>query len=295
MRSDSTRNKTFSGTLAVWWSIAVILTGAAATAHAQSTYQPPSYLRDSNGVVVTAGATLWTMDVDSSGQIIGQTSKQIAHGDTLWVCPRVLDPTGAPRPWATNTVFYFFYQSGAGMATSNSWWWDSTTPVFPCYHDVQQTVSTATIYNVVNSNVSVTVTTIYYYNPTTGAPTNSATVYTTNATATSSTATNYVRTVQTVSVVDTGRVAIAFAATNDYGFDTYTCYITGVSGTTISTPIKFQMNLLPSPTFNASVAPVPFNWIGTFSQSISNLYLYSLRVTTNGAPDGYYLLQSPTP
>ena len=282
------RIKTILVTLA-----AIAISSLTDSAKAQTGYQPPSFLRDASSNIFTTGATLWTFDVDSSGQIIGPATKQIAHGDTLWFCPRVLDPMGYPRPWSTNTVFYLFYQSGAGMVSSNLWWWDTSTNYFPVYHDVQQTESVPTVYNVVNRNLTVAVTTTYQYN-TNGVATNSVVTYTTNSTTTSSTTTNYVRTVQTVSVVDTGRVAIAFSATNDFGFAMYSGYIVGVSGATVSQPVRFQLNCLPSPTFNASVAPTPFNWIGTFSTSLTNLFTYSLRVTTNGAPTSWYLLQTPS-
>lgn len=205
-------------------------------------YTPPSYLLDSGNTVISSGVTLWPFDVDSSGQIIGQSSKQVAHGDTIIIAPRVLDPNGVPRQWPTNTHFTMFYQSGAGMAISNLWWLNTSTNYFPVY--------------------------------------------------------------RSSGIIDTGRVAIVFNATNDYGFATYNCYIAayGDSGK-ISQAVRCRLDMLNAPGLNAAIAtdPVMFdvflsNTIYSItSQALTNITTYALRATTNGAPAGYYFIQTPIP
>ena len=279
----------------------IFLIGAPATASAQTIYQPPSYLKTSNGAVIYSGVTPWIFDIDSSGQVLGQSSKQMAHGDTVLICPRVLDPQGYPRPWPTNTAFAMFYQSGSGMVMSNLWWLNTSTNYFPVYHDVQQTASVPTIYNVVNSNLTVAVTTTYLYN-TNGVATGTVVTASTNVTATTTTTTNYVRTLQTTSVLDTGRVAVVFCATNDFGFDTYNCFLAGYgTPSTISQPVRFRMDFLPSPGLNAAIATQPIDWnvelsniiYSITSASVNNITTYALRISTNGAQSGYVFIQTP--
>ena len=211
-----------------------------ACASAQNYYTPPASLYNSTGACITAGVTPWLFDVDSSGAMIGQNAKQVAHGDTIIIAPRVLDVNGTPRSWPTNTQFALLYQSGSGMAQSNMWWLDTAPATYPVYGNIGN--------------------------------------------------------------VDTGRVALAWGATNDFGLGAYSCYLLayGASGQ-ISQPSRFTMNMLNAPGLNSAVAPQPLYWSqlvsnmvnSAVSQAVSNVTVYALRVTTNGAPFGYYFLQTP--
>ena len=230
----------FTATAAV---IAAVFLAAVAPLRAQS-YSP---IYDGSGNDIAAGVTPWAFDVNSAGAIIGQGVKQVAHGDTTIIAPRVLDgiaATSAPRAWPTNTQFVMWYQAGAGMATSNQWWTNSAV-TFPVWHDVAATVSTGAVYWAVTN-----ATTFTYSN---------SVIIATNTVCTTNQFTNTVQYATTVRCVDTGRVAIAWTKTNDYGRTAYDCWLLAQTpaGANISQPVRFRMEMLVSPGYLAADAPIP--------------------------------------
>ena len=206
--------------------------------HAQNQPYDPGILYDSSTNQIGAGATTWIFDFDSSGRNLDFSDKQIAHGDTVVIAPRILDSFGHPRNWPTNTQFALCYQSGVNMTKSNMWWMDTNPNTFPVY--------------------------------------------------------------KTGGIIDTGRVAVIFNATNDFGFATYNCFILayGTAGV-LSQPGKFTLNMLNSPGLDASIAPMPIYWTTLVSNivngAVSQIASNYTRVTTNGAIPGYFFLQTPSP
>ena len=236
---------------------AVLALSTASAAHAQ---YDPGPLYDASGNLLGAGVTPWISDVDSSGNPIPIGGRQFAHFDTIFIAPRVLDYYGKPRAWPTNTAFTMFYQSGGGMTTSNLVWTNSNAVTFPVYHTVYTTGTTGVVYTAV-TNVVTTWTTNRYLYSTNGVITNFVVVTYTTTNATVNSFTNFVSARIAQQCIDTGRVAVVFAAMQDFGLTPYTCWIAAYGpGGTMSQPVKFTINMVQSPGFGAAIATQPLNW-----------------------------------
>jgi len=66
----------------------------------------------------------WTWDVDSTSLSVQGPTRNVPHGDTLYIAPRMLD-NGTPRTWPTNAVFIMKYQVDS-MVKSNLWYSNTT-------------------------------------------------------------------------------------------------------------------------------------------------------------------------
>ena len=102
---------------------------------------------------------------------------------------------------------------------------------------------------------------------------------------------------KTGGIIDTGRVAMIFNATNYFGASSYNCFVVAyVTAGLLSQPGKFTLNVLNAPGLDSSIAPQPIYWTTLVSNivnsAVSQIASNYTRVTTNGAFPGYFFLQT---
>ena len=248
-------------TLHSFLAVVAISVVSTASALAQSTYTPPSFLLDGNSNVITAGVTPWIFDVDSSGKLIGGDVKQIAHGDTVIIAPRILDPQGQPRAWPTNMNFVLMYQSGSGMTQSNLWWKNCNPVAFPVYRTIQQTSGTGPVYTVSNVNVVDTGRVAFAW---TWSNDFSLSSYT------------------CIMAAYGNSTFLGATISQPAKWQMNMMGAPALNGAIATNPVDW-MTFLSNTIYSIT------------SQSVSNIATYALRVSTNGAAPGYYFLQTPTP
>ena len=239
------------------------------------------------------GLNVWNIDVEANSDSIPTTSRQFARGESWLIAPRVLD-NGVPRAWPTNTSFFFFWQRQNGSTN----WWVSTNATWPVYKTVQQTVSTGVVFYAVSNTVSTTITNQYIFN-TNGYITGYTMVTNTASATTTNQFTNTISAVVLSSIIDTGRVWLSWNNNMDVGVNSYNWFMGAYVGSNVSYRLNGTITMLGAPGVGGSFIgnPLTFPWATT--NFVTNLFgqvtSYALRVVTNGAPSGYYFLQTPTP
>jgi len=221
----------------------------------------------------------WQMNVEANSDQIPQFTREFARGELWNISPLVTD-NGKTRAWPTNATFIFFWQR-QNMTTN---WWASTNVVYPVYHSV--TIGTTS-----------PVVTLYITNLTvvTYETTNSG--GTTNYFSSTNLFTSYVASYTNVSVIDTGRVSAVWVAGMDAGAQSYNWFLGEFENGNPCYRVNGTITMRGSPGYGGTFTgnPIQFPWATTnfVTNFFGQVSAYSLRVVTNGAPAGYYYLQTP--
>ncbi len=230
---------------------------------------------------VSFASNVWKIDVEANSDTIPNFSREFSRGESWEISPLITDD-GVPRVWNTNVVFRFFWQK-PNMLTN---WWASTNVIFPVYRAASIDSTSPVITKYITNTTWITYPT-----------TNSS--GTTNTLSYTNTFTTYIASHTTSNVVDTGRVSAVWCNEMDAGANSYNWFIAGYEGSTISLRVNGTIIIRGSPGVGGSFIGNPLTWPWATTNFVTNLFnqvsAYSLRVVTNGAPAGYFFLQTPVP